>query len=276
MAYINKSYLKDYFKEFWTKIVSTFATKEELDAKSNAELQEELTATVDIGSVKSGKKYAKGTTLEELMRDMLIKVEAPNVVLSLVPNTTVYDVVNETLPSVTLKATVTKKTYETKSVKFYADDALIGNQTISGSGAFTYTYSPASPIKATTEFKAIVDDEEGNTNESKVTVSFVGKTYYGIVEPTVGEPTEAQIKTLNSKLKIVKGYVYSNIVADYNKVVYAYPVSFGALASIKDVPNNINYTNSFTRTTVNVDGIQYYCYTQTDPSGADGVELTFA
>lgn len=260
-------------------LIITLSDDTEIDAGeigTSAELSEDLTATVAIGSVTVGKKYTKGTALEMLIRDILIKVEAPAVALSLVPNTSVYDIVNETLSNVTLKAVVTKKTYATKTVKFYAGDTLLDTQDISDGGTFTYNYTPATPIKATTIFKAVVEDVEGNSSESAVTVSFVGKSYYGVVEPTVGEPTEAMIKALGSTLKTYKGYVYKNITCDYNKVVYAFPASFGALASIKDVENNINYTNSFTRITVSVDGISYYVYTQTDPSGADGVNLTFA
>ena len=63
---------------------------------------------------------------------------------------------------------------------------------------------------------------------------------------------------------------------DFGKVVYAYPKEFGALTSIKDTVNNLNYTDSFSKTTVTVDGIDYLVYTQTDPSAADGIKLVFA
>ena len=76
----------------------------------------------------------------------------------------------------------------------------------------------------------------------------------------MGDPTEAEIKTLNKTLKASKGYVYNNIVCDFNKIVYAYPQSMGALTSIKDVVNNFNYTDSFTRTSVKVDNINYYLH----------------
>ena len=78
----------------------------------------------------------------------------------------------------------------------------------------------------------------------------------------------------NSKKKTK--YVYENITCAYNKVVYAYPKEFGELSSIRDVQNNVNYTQSFTRTSLKIDDIDYYCYTLTEPTGADGVELTFA
>ena len=114
------------------------------------------------------------------------------------------------------------------------------------------------------------------TTTKSITVKFVGKSYYGTVGDSVGEPTDVIIKALqNNTLKDVKKLVYSHITMDYGKVVYAYPASFGALTKISDEKNNINYTNSFTRTTVTVDGISYYCYTQTESSASSDVELTF-
>ena len=243
---------------------------------ASAELTEELTATTPIGSVTSGKKYAKGTPLESIIRDILIKIEAPAVVLSLVPSTAIYDVVNDTLASVTLKAVVTKKTYGLKTVKFYHETTLIETQTISASGTFSFAYTPATPIKATTTFKAVVEDEKGNIGSNEIKVSFVGKSYYGFVDSTIGTPSEAQIKALNQILKDSKGYTYDNIVMDFGKVAYAYPSTLGALSSIKDPVNNYNYTDSFSKTTVKVDGMDYLVYTQTDPSAAEGVKLVFA
>lgn len=241
-------------------------------------LSNDLIATVDIGSVTNGRKYLKGTPLETIIRDMLIKTEKPTVSLSTTPDKTVYDVVTEKITSIKLSAKAVKKTYDIAKIEFFEDSKLISTVTVGviSGGTFDFNYTPDTPINKTTVFKAVVTDIKGNSNQSTITISFVGNSYYGFVEPDVGEPSEALIKVLNKKLKTTKGYVYSNITCPYNKIVYAYPVSFGALTSIKDMPNNINYTASFTRTSVTVDGIMYYVYTQTDPSGADGVELTFA
>lgn len=242
----------------------------------SAELTEELTATTPIGSVTSGKKYAKGTPLESIIRDILIKIEAPTVALSLVPSTAIYDVVNDSLASITLKAVVTKKTYGLKTVKFYDGTTLIDTQTITGGGSYTYTYAPTTPINKTTTFKAVVEDTEGNTSESKTTVSFVGKSYYGIVASDIGTPTEAQVKGLTSVLKTTKGYTYSGITTDFGKVVYAYPKDMTELTSIKDPVNSYDYTSSFSKATVVIDGIDYLVYTQTEPSAAENVKLVFA
>lgn len=241
-------------------------------------LKQDLVATQAIGSVVTGKKYLAGTEIEQIIRDMLIKVENPTVTLSLTPNKTLYDIVDESITSITLTAKVTKKTYDVANVKFYVGDTLIEtkNTDVAAGGTFNYVYTPATPIKANTTFKVIVTDVKNGSGQSTSSVSFVGKSYYGIVSKDMGDPTEAEIKTLNKILKASKGYVYNNIVCDFNKIIYAYPQSMGALTSIKDVINNFNYTNSFTRTSVKIDNIDYYCYTLTEPTGADGVQLTFA
>lgn len=243
-----------------------------------SELTAPLTATVALGTITPGKTYPKGTSIETILRDALIKVEAPGTTLATTPSRAIYDVAEEQLETITLKATVTKKTHPVASVKFFIGDMLIEAQTtgVEAGGVFSCNYTPTNPIKETTTFKAVATDTEGNSAQSAVQISFVGKTYFGIVDPTTGEPTESEIKALGSTLKTVKGYVYKGIVCDFNKVVYAYPQTFGALSSIKDVDNNINYTGSFTRTSIKVDGIDYYCYTLNEPTGADGVDLTFA
>ena len=255
-------------------LVVTYSDGSELDAgliNTTEGLDEDLTATVAIGTVTSGKKYVKGTSLESIIRDILIKVEAPAVVLTLDPSKTVYDVVSETITGITLKANVTKKTYDVKKLSFYLDDVLIESRDITSGGMNNFAYTPATPIKKTSVFKAVVSDVENNSSNSSVKVSFVGKTYYGYVEPTIGEPTEAQIKALqNFTLKTVKGFAYEGITFDYNKIVYVYPKEFGALTSIKDLENNINYTNSFTKTEIKVDDIDYYCYIQNNASKLSG------
>lgn len=244
--------------------------------ESKDELEEDLTATVAIGSVTTGKKYTKGTSLEKILRDMLIKEEAPAVALSLNPTKTLYDVVSETLSTIVLSATVTKKTYPPTKVTFYVDDVVVNEKPITDGGTFSYThtFSPATKTKHT--FKVVVTDGKFSGTASKE-VKFVAKSFYGILASDIGTPTEAQIKGLaNNVLKDVNGLTYSGITTDFGKVCYAYPKEFGALTSIKDTVNNYNYTDSFSKATVTVDGIDYLVYTQTEPSAADNVKLVFA
>ena len=247
--------------------------------QSGAVLSEPLTVSNPVGSATTGKTYAKNTELETVIRDILIKEEAPTLTLNISPNRTLYDVVEETVSTVTMSAVVAKKTYALSKIEFYVNNVLKDTQTISADGTYAYiaSFSPATNTNFT--LKAIVYDSKAGTPLSTtktVQVKFVGKSYFGTVGDSAGEPTEAIIKALQNKtLKDVKKLLYSHITMEYGKVVYAYPSSFGALTKISDEKNNINYTNSFERTTVTVDGISYYCYTQMESSAADDIELTF-
>lgn len=244
--------------------------------ESKAELSEPLTATVEIGTVTSGKTYAKGTSLEQIIRDMLIKYNPPAITLSATPSTKLYDIVTDTVATILLKANVTKKTEPVTKVSFYADSALINEVTagVASGGNFQYQYTPDVPINTDITFKATATDGE-QTSTSTFTIKFVAKSYYGICDADVSDPDETAIKSGTSILKDTKNLTYSNITTDWGKVFYAYPKSFGTLTYIKDEVNNINYFDSFQRSEKTVDGIVYYCYTLIDPTAAENNQIVF-
>lgn len=274
--------IKDVAMDTNGHLICTMTDNTEIDAgelPGGGILTEDLTATQEIGSVTKGKKYEAGTKLEAIIRDILIKEVAPSVVLTFNPNQLLYDAAADELSEVIMVATVTNGTYEPKTLEWYVDGVKVHEQTIgigrSVVNTFNYTYTPASSIKTDTVFKAVVTDGR-LTGQSSKTIKFVGKSYYGTVADNVSDPDEAIIKALdNDVLKDVKKLVYSGVTMDYGKVVYAYPADFGALTSIMDKKNNINYTATYTKTTATVDGIEYFVYTKNNPSKAVDVELTF-
>lgn len=238
----------------------------------------DLTATVDIGSVTSGKKYEKGTPLENIINDMLIKEVAPSVALTIVPATELYNVVTDEVTEIKLTAKITKGTYEPTTVAFYVDSDKVSEQAVDlrAGNTYAFTYTAAAPIKTDTVFKAVVTDGKLSSQSTK-TIKFVANSYYGTVADTVSDPDESIIKALmNTKLKDIKKLVYGGITMDYGKVVYAYPKKLGDLTSIKDEKNNINYTASFAKTSAMVDGIEYNVYTMIKPSKAVDVEIVFS
>lgn len=242
-------------------------------------LEEQLKCTTEIGSVKSGKIYNVGTSFETILRDILIKQEPPAITVTLTPPDTLYDVVDDMVSSIGIKTVVTKKTNNVKEIEFFVNDVSVRKITsgVASGGIFNYTHDFDLPTNEDFTIKVVCKDIEDLSTTKSILVKFVGKTYYGFVDPAIGEPTEAQIKALqNNVLKDVKGFVYKNITFDYNKVVYAYPKSFGELSSIKDIENNINYTNSFTKTFVTIDEMDYVCYIQNDASQSVGINITFA
>lgn len=233
----------------------------------------DLVPNLKPGSVKDS--YPIGTTLEQIIIDMLTEKNPPTVAMALNPSATLYDEVNGSISSLTINAAVTKKTNDVAKVEFYINDALVHTTTsnVANGGSFPYIHNTT--IIDDTVVKVVATDTEGLTSTASKTITFIGNSYYGIVESTLTEPTEALIKTLTKNLKNTKKLVYEGIACDYNKVVYAYPSELGKLTSIMDKVNNFNYTTSFQQTTVTVDGIEYYVYTLIDPTGADDVTLTF-
>ena len=238
----------------------------------------QIRSDVAIGNVTVGKVYPVGTQMEEILKDILTQYVLPSVRLDIQPSSTLYDVVNDTVSEITMNATITKGTGAVAKVEFYVDDVLVNtvDTSVADGGLFNYVYRPATPINADTILKVVATDDKDGSANAKKTIKFVAKSYYGIIDASIGAPTEAVIKTMNGVLKDTKNYVYDGITTDWGKVCYAYPSSFGNLSSIKDMVNNLNYTTEFTKTTLTVDGIEYVCYTQTNASAATDIEITFA
>lgn len=268
-----------------TEVNNNFYNKTEIDTMlsesstssgGSAVLTQDLVASETIGVITPGKTYTKGTDLETIIRDILIKYTKPSISLAINPSTTLYDAVTGSITSVTLTAVVKKNTKDVVNVKFYIDDSVVQTITVNvkNGGTFTYQYKPTLPIKKSIKFSASTADDQ-STVTSNVNVVFIGKSYYGTVGPDISQPTEAQVKALNNTLKNSKAYTYSGITMTYGKVVYAYPASLGNLTKIMDNVNNVNYTDSFARTQITIDGINYNVYTQIDPSAATDVKIDF-
>lgn len=235
-----------------------------------------ITATENIGSVTAGKTYAAGTDMEVILKDILVKYQPPAVVLSTTPATKLYDIVTDSISTILLKAAVTKKSKNVTKVSFLVGDTVLNEVTtgVASGGNFEYQYNPATPIRTDVTFKATATDGQQTTNSS-VTIKFVGRSYYGICDASVSDPDATVIKSGSNTLKDTKNLNYNGITTGWGKVFYAYPKSFGALTYIKDEINNVNYWDSFQRSEVTVDGIDYYCYTLIEPTAAEDNSLTF-
>lgn len=236
-------------------------------------LEAEIKPNVTMGSVKNS--YPAGTSLEEIIRDMLTVNVAPSVTITLNPTTTIYEESKDSISSLTINAMVTKQTSNIAKIEYYINNTLVKTTDtgVATGGLFPYIYNLGINNDAT--IKVVVTDTEGLTGMATKTITFIGQSYYGLVDADTSEPTEALIKTLNKTLKTTKKYVYTGITTDWAKICYAYPAELGKLTSIMDKINNFNYTASFQFNTRTVNGIDYYVYTLIEPTGAEDVELTF-
>lgn len=270
--------------------VDDYLTRNPVQAMTDEQIAESVNRSMAAGKIEgsvttqaidfNGVNHPVGTSLEEIILailDFLQPYEKPTVTLSLNPSTTLYDVVTQTLPAIKMTANVTKKTEDVKQIDFLVNDVVKQSVTagVASGGSFSYTFTPPADTNTNTTFKVVVKDIKDGEGASTKVVKFVANSYYGIVDDGVN-PNEALVKNMNKVLKDVKGHKYAGITTNYGKVCYAYPSSFGALTSIKDLVNNINYTASFNQTTMTIDGIEYFMYLQIDPSAANNVEITFA
>lgn len=234
---------------------------------------EDFSPDVSTGSVKDF--YPANTTLADIIKDMLTVKDPPQLNLSINPNKTLYDIVSESVPSLTINATIVKKTNPIEKVEFYVNGALKHTVTsgVANGGTFPYVYN--TEIKATTTIKVVVTDSEGLSATSTKKIEFCGSSYHGIVPPETSTVTEAMVKTLTKTLKNTNDFVYSNINCEYNKIIYAFPAEFGKLTMISDVKNNFSYLESFECKNITIDNIPYYAYLLIEAVGVDGAEITF-
>ncbi len=263
----------------------TYVTEERLldfaIEASDGLLPNDIYCNTTVGGIKAGTTIPKGTSYGTIFQMLLTTYQAPIVTVTLTPSTTLYEKGVDTITSLKITTTITKKSNPIKSIKWYMGSSELGEYTadnttgLSSGGTFDYNYSGT--ISNDVTIKVVVTDSENKTVTKEIPIKFVGMSYYGILSDSVTTVGESDITSLNKILKDKKEYVYSGITTDYGKICYAFPKSFGSLTSIKDTVNNINYTNSFTRTEITMsNGLEYYCYTLTDPAGMTNIQMTFA
>lgn len=236
-------------------------------------LWEDTNATVmAVGGLKAGTTLDGKSALEII--DMMVNpYQAPVIAISINPATTLYEVGQS--PSITITANLTKKTNEITAAKILKDGADLKVAIEGELQAKTFSQS-AVQITADTAFSSKVSDAQGEVNGNSINVRFTRKSYYGLIGAAESVTTDTQIEALGqNQLTGSKGLTWASYNANNQKVVYAYPKSFGDLTSIKD-GNNFEMLGSFTKTTVQRDGVDYNVYTLTNPMSITGGKLVFA
>ena len=110
---------------------------------------------------------------------------------------------------------------------------------------------------------------EKMTRQATASVKAVYGSYFGIVAPT-GTVDAAVIKSLTKLIQGSKALTRTGLLFHNSRLCFAYPASFGLLVSIKD-GNGYEVIESYSRETVDVDGVSYNCYVLTVPVSAESV-----
>ena len=210
--------------------------------------------------------YTKGE-IDDLLYPLLNPYKVPTVVLS--PDNTIFEI--GTTNTVRFTATITKGRDNIKKVTFKKGANIAA--TINNPTSMTQEFSDT--LNTTTTVSVIVNDGTNDIGES-VTINFVKKSFYGIVNATVTNSTitGSQIKALNSFLSTTKVYDYNSINISNKKIVYAYDKSKGKLSSILD-GNGFDMLRSYTMSELTIDGTNYYVYILTSPTTVTHYKQSF-
>ena len=194
--------------------------------------------------------------ISKVLDKILYPYVAPVVSASAAPaNGGTYEIgVGTTVTSVT--ANVTKKARTITKVEVFGSDSATALATktegVANGGSFSLTFSKELKAAAAngTRFTVKVTDSDNKvTSANTGTFSLVYPFYQGVV--AAGATVDAAaVKALTKKVE-TKGNKKWAYTAANQKMVFAYPASYGNLTKIFDA-NNFDVTGTFTKSTVNV------------------------
>lgn len=235
-------------------------------------LTSDVTTNVAIGGIEEWTTFTAGTSLESIIRQMLVAYITPTLSLAAKSWVSLINYVGDTVANPQFDVTAVRGSGTFTTVQLLAGSTLSDSQSMTGTTA-TLTYT--GNVTTDTTFKAYVEDNGQTINSNTVTIRFVQGSYFGQVAEDVTNPTAADITALTKLKNTAKGYTANNISMTYGKLLYAYPASYGDLTSIKDA-NNFEYITSYTKSTVTIDGVSYNCYLMTDATGVTGFKQVYA
>ena len=194
--------------------------------------------------------------ISKVLDKILYPYVAPVVSASAAPsNGGTFEIgVGTTVTSVT--ANVTKKARTITKVEVFGSDSATALATktdaVANGGSFTLTFSKELKAAAAngTRFTVKVTDSDNKvTSANTGTFSLVYPFYQGVV--AAGATVDAAaVKALTKKVE-TKGNKKWAYTAANQKMVFAYPASYGNLTKIFDA-NNFDVTGTFTKSTVNI------------------------
>lgn len=231
-------------------------------------------STVAVGGVPKGYvPPTSGVEAIEMINKMLHAYVAPTVSAAMSPtNGGVVEVgTTQTVSAVTVN--IAKGSADITKIEVFDGSTSIGSLT-SGikEGANTITLASALSVTANKQLSVTVTDADNKTVTAKTgTFTFVNPYYYGVIAAGTA-PTEALIKAATKSVQ-AKGNKSFTFTCNNQRMMYAYPKSYGALSKILDA-NSFDVTGTFARSEVTVNGVAYYVYVN-DASTVTNFKMTF-
>lgn len=194
--------------------------------------------TVEIGGIPLG-YTTSGISIVQLIDNMLHPYKKPSISLSINPNTRYYELGN--VVSINANVNVTKGSNDISEVVLMSDSTVLKR----GEGDISHTMSN---IASTVVIKATVNDRVNTVTSSEIKVNFVDPIYIG----SISSLGSSNIKAMEKRIVAVGSQTFQYNVT--NKMMCIAIPSGWTLKNIID-PNNFDITASFTKTTMNLYGI---------------------
>lgn len=291
-GYLTNEKLNDYYKksEIDDKIsdiitggdidLDGYAKKEDLNSKANNLFQSDIPTVSSLGGIPAGTNL-NNMSIQDVLTKLLYPYIAPSVTASLsyTPTGGTYEY-GQIVTINQIKANVIKKSENITNVSFYENGILlqsITNPTPNG-GDYSCMISKDITSSISNNYFQVKVKDVSNTvvTANTSSINFYYPYYYGTINVDVNI-TEGLIKRLTKQI-VAKGnktYTYSPY---YQRMVIAYPKSYGVLKSILD-PNGFEQLNSFTRLEISITGLDktsqvYYVYAN-DASTNTNFKMTF-
>ena len=234
-----------------------------------------VASTVTVGGIAKGyTPPASGVEVKDMIDKLLHPYVAPSGITAQMLATNGGVVEKGTTQTIT----GVKVSWTAGSASVMQIDVKNGSTTlksINGGVSSPTTVTLDNPLSVTTDTQltVVLTDATGKTyTASTGKYTFVSPYYYGAVAASVTSPTASNVTALNKKIE-AKGNKSYNFTCNNQKMVYAYPKSYGALSKILDA-NSFDVTGTFTRSEVTVGGVAYYVYIN-NASTVSSFKMTF-
>jgi len=243
------------------------------------------------GGVEVGETF-DNVSIKDMFNKILYPWVAPIVKLTMsgILNGAVYEK-GTTQKVSSYKLDVTKQSDNINSVILYQNgknisafsDAAISALNTKGSYNQTTADSSGVVLSLTSDTSFLIkvtDAKNKTTSSNSITVGFVYPYYYGVVS---ADTTLSSIKasTVSGLTKIIEKQGTKSVTynASNQKMVFAYPTSYGTIAKITD-PNGFDVSDTFSRTTLSITGTdgsarQYYVFVSNEASTVTNFTMKF-
>mgnify|MGYP006916040860 CR=1 FL=1 len=265
------------------------------------ELGINITAAIDVGGIDAGTSYSQGTSYDTLWNDLLNPTlyptfTAPSASLAYSANT--YYAVGATIASKAATLTYNAGAITLNGTKQNDRGGAATNFAIATTGADTeYSDSSASSgsftvpaltratkgtivMTGTVDYAAgpqPLDSKGGNygsplaagTATASKTLTFIQPYYYGVSNNSAISDFTGLTENVTAK-----GQKTFNFTTSNQYMVFAYDSSYGTLSSILD-SNGFETISGWNRTTLTVNGFNYYVYMPKAPTTDTAAAFTF-